>query len=142
MGLPFWIITPLSLILLASVWIINSSLKLGYESSTSHPNLFFIYMNYFCSMSIYSNLTLVEHNLVKGYNVCARLCPQTYVHLALSLGRWFYWWYQSLTKEVLPLGYLPRNWGTHFTVVQRMISLRLLLILFLQFSAINFPMPS
>ena len=73
MGLPLWIITSPIYVFLSSVWIINFSLKLGYEGRMYTTNIFFIDNKGFCSISVHLKLTLVEHHLFGGYSVCACL---------------------------------------------------------------------
>ena len=54
---------------IASVRVINISLKLGYESNTSCPTILFIPMKDFCYTSLHSNLTLVKHYSNTGASV-------------------------------------------------------------------------
>ena len=70
MGLPFWLINPLIYVLSASVWIINSSLQLVYESKIPLPNIFFLSVISLCYTLVHVNLTLMEHILVRGSSVC------------------------------------------------------------------------
>ena len=48
---------------LSSVWIINSSIKLGYYSRTSLPNNFIIPIKSFCESSFHFDFNLVGHIL-------------------------------------------------------------------------------
>ena len=74
MGFPFFLINPPRWILLASIWIINSSLKLGYETNTFCTTIYFISTKCFFPMSVHANLNLAEHYLVWGALVYVSPC--------------------------------------------------------------------
>ena len=67
---------------------------------------------------------------------------QTCIRHVLCLGHSFYLCHRPLTKKASILGYLPRNQGTWFPFVRRMIYQRLSLILVLQVSLRLFLTPS
>ena len=49
-------------------------MEVGYKINMSLPTIFFISMKHFYYTSVHLNLTLVEHNLIKGDSICAHLC--------------------------------------------------------------------